>query len=1825
GRLALPAARVPILGPTLQGVARGVTAVELAPGKVLELPFRGAARLAKKAFGREAFSVGGRATDKFTIDHLPSNKELSDAMFKTDTFKRIAQHIPGMRKIAPATTIEEMRATLTAVREVEDAVTQGVLIRTRILDMGQDTKGQSLAYLRELGTTQRIYGVNSGAIASARQVTPRFPGESLALGDIIQAPERYIFRHKNGLEYAKRAQKVTEEIYQLAIQEGIDVKRVGLEPFQEFIHWVVTGRANREGVVEMTRRGSRAVGGVVASMKHRRNETMIEGIKNGYRYANDVETYVATYVDDMFKAIGDKRLGTHLDEVVLRTEGHLPTNPLERLHALYPEQELAWTGVQKQMADLGYALSSVRRAARGEVLPSATVRALERRAPEVAEKLAAAGTDKRKLRALSKSLKTEVDNLRPEWWKAKAIRADKMEIARRPILGEGEGQIRTKAGGTHPMFQNQIYPASIADQASKLLNQEAAQFLKVTAKISATGRLAIAVLDDSVIFIQGLVGLGSHPAISAQAALRSVQALLDPQAFQRYLVKHAATINERTYQGGSQRAVEFWESLGWLTKVAGKIPGGKLIVGQTYGRAQAGWSMYSTVFKDMMWQNNGKNWMRKGQGPEYARLLDRMMGQMSFAQLGVPVNVQSFLTGWVSFAPQYRMATLSYFAQAFKGGMTGAQVRGDLARFVTAATVAYVGFTEATGRKAFLNPFTDGKKFMSIEIDGRWVGPGGAVVSMIRAFADITASALSIGENEPMDFLTMDKWKNPLMRAWFMQSATLPRQISEIATRQDFMGYPLETTEDWALWAAEQVTPIFAQDIFFDRTGVPQSPISVLGNFFGLRTSPETRWEALNKKILSLKAHETVTDYTEEQRERIAGGDSVLSVLDKYQKAEMFSSFADTNPELIEMWGKADYDALVRASVPRKNYETAVTGVRTTAMEGMIAAIDVGIQVDGEDTEWLRNKYNSLMNDYGIGNGIVRDNPEFQDMFDEWNELQEKNIPDAEVFDLAYWDYVETVISPDRTLPNGDFDFDAYKEGLQLWREEWGEDVYQKILKVQEQGKRDVMGAGELAFPEWTIRLWKDRLALNDAGYWELPRQPLKDMTQEDLDEERVPEQYIGMVQAYLAAENDEAREALVEANPLLSKDWRQELRLGSAEEDARLALWGYGGRLQSKEAYNQVVKWAEEMGIPFDQIGIDLPPRQHLDQYFAHNKVVAETSGSSIESRLYLLENPDYLQYLVENNIRTDDLSDESIDALRLRVTFKPDIEAYDSLSNTDSETFIENADAREKKRREILAGNTEFRDARKRIEAYGFGASGTQVEAHVAYSILGDEDAPTANMKLFLLNDKTGYYDLRLAVPKGKSGHLEPLSVTLTRPQEIQEKIWLIDKEFATQDAEWIAIGDKYSKVENATYIAPTEVIVDPLTGKERNKQAAVIADARGKLFAGDEDYRTAVWTRDAYEKGVPERHVGNYVEVSQLAGLGKDRFLRDHNTGPNDYYQTVYHGKDSLQKNTAVDFSMVPDAQYDVIVDRWAEQIDKLLEVSDWLTIKAIVDDTKRQDAIDAARDKIYDAQGNAGLRQDVLRRDAYLKFRGDDIKNATRENVEKYVAYYSLPIKGADQELYLKEHFGFSVVLGIDEPEKHVESYRISVDWELWDRDYEALGDIDSDDYVADSKERAKARDLFLDANPDYAYDSLRRSAFDLEFPDEFIVNFADYYTIIRTKPDNWTTLWKDNRYMADNRSFYKTAKSILGWTTSIDFDEIPAVWFEEDFNNIFEQMTVWDKDSRKFVKDRKARSAYRGKNKAFDDEGVRIGLWEPTKGGRGRGGTSTRAALRGLAR
>lgn len=1551
-KIAKPFLKVPVLGEVMQGAAKTVVVGERAIIEATLLPTT--FRVGKKAVAKIYQAL---KPERYLINSLPSREILRQWLFKNDYFRQIAERIPMLRKLAPMSVVKaELPKILTTHAEIEAVIIQEVGMRTATLSVGQSTKGQAMAYLRELGSTKKFLGVRD-AMCNPKLVRPKFEGESLALGDVVQAPERYFFADKNAFNYCKRAQKLCSEMYELASKEGLEIKKLELEPFEEYVHWVVTGKVDKNGVVEMARRGSRSVGGIPSAMKHRRFEKMIDGLNEGYVYADDLETYVGSYIDDLFKGIADKRFGVGISEAVFRLSkefGALPVLPTDRLMALYPEQAKAWwmrgirvrageiPTIREAVADLGYVMSGVKQIQSGIALKGATLKAIEQRTPELASRIrgvinfkgdrattrkledliwtrmqagktipATLPTERAAVKeyvatlnkeqvktiyqqyaklegadGLMATLRGELEKMMPEWYKARFARQQAMEIVRRPILGRGEGYISTVTGLPHPMFQNQIYPKAIAEQASKLLNDEGWKWMRITAQISGAFRLQIAALDISAGVIQGFVAMFAHPVVAGKAQIKAIETLIFPNVLNRFMVRHSQAIAQRNWYLGEQRAFSFFEQMPLLQKIWGKIPFiGKPILGQTYGRTEAAFSMWSTYYKTTMWEVQSAKWIKAGQGREFARYLDRITGMMSFNQLGMPANTRNFLKGWVFFAPEYRVSVLSYFADAFKGGMTGTMVRTDIAKMVSAATIMYVAFCKATDNPIYLDPYKDGKKFMSINIDEHWVGLGSAVVSLIRAFVDITASLIGAGENEPMDLLTAEKWKNPIIRAFVGQSAVLPQILTELITRRDYLGYPLGNPIDdpdawvnWAKWAGEQVTPIWLQDILFDKSGVGWTPISALAEFVGLRTSPQTRWETMDDKLRAEKVWEAVSDLSDEQRQAIEDGGHILSVLAKHQKYEVWDAY----PELISFYEEAQADALLRASPMVQDYTRGMKQAQDELVANLNKALNIGVLVDGENTRYLRKRYEKNVGDYGIVVDAIRTDDRFQPLIQEWEEAREERKLEAELIDLAYWDYIEKVVAPDRETDAGDFDFEEYQEALAEWREYWGEEIYEKILYIIEHNKKAIED-----YPEWAIKLWQDKLSITNAGYWDLPIKPIYQFDEKDKADELVPEEYLSLWEQYNRLTTDEQREVFKEAHPDFARDWRAEFRAASPEQDAMLALWGYGGKLQTKEAYDLATKWAGELGIPLEQVGLGLPPQHLINPYFEHLKLVSLTSGSSPDVKLFKLKNPEYLSFGV-TQYGWDDLKGEVIEALQIRVDFKEQIAEYKSFGDEKSEAFIEDDAERREKREQYYASNPNFRDGMRRLEVFETGIKDLAViDANVEYGKLVDKySSASAEAKLWR------YHNEALET-WGTSTELR--GTDAWKALEIEKvPIWEIDKQYRKEDNAYQAILDKYT---------------------DAKEQSVAIA----QFLAKNEEYAKARRVREGYGMGWTDTTlIDNYVEYMSLPtkGFWQERYLK-----ANQGLYDALKEQDRFKLDFAeVKWDEIPVQLYDELYDRW-----------------------------------------------------------------------------------------------------------------------------------------------------------------------------------------------------------------------------------------------------------------------------------------------------------------
>jgi len=904
-----------------------------------------------------------------------------------------------------------------------------------------------------------------------------------------------------------------------------------------------------------------------------------------------------------------------------------------------------------------------------------------------------AAARKTELEALRKEVKALTEARKAPYWQARTEKALKMEQVRRPEIGEGY-IMQPFAGG-------RIFKQEFIDSFNKFFGHDVGlPSLQVTSDIAGVLRITKAALDFSFMAIQGMPSFGLahayllfNPAIGVKlmgAWYRtfgeSIGAFFNPGVMARFMEKESAIAGQRISFGGSARAVYFWEEMArtagrgrvarWSEMALNKIPL------SPYERAEIAWFAGGEMVRDRFWRILSPKAIAKGQEFDLARTLDRITGITDSKSLGVPLTIRQLEQTFAWFAPNYTRACLTVLADIFRGGMTGAEARKAIGGMIAAGAGIYTGTQYAIstiqgkshedawnavneGFCVYQDPVTGewewkpSARFMTLKIGNYNMGFGGFWYGLLRLAGNIMATVDEVGERERIDLIrimkngSINKRDNPFIYWWYCRASPLFGSGFELASGKDFLGYPIESPWEYARYIMTRFEPIWAeQGLNWMIPGmardneVPEGlarEALVPAELMGLRTFPESTWVSFYDKVNEYIKRIPKEELDEKQLEAWREGKLEWRHLTDMQKTNLLSRY----PDLEELYGEAQSDSAVRNSPHWKAYEERTDEERRIYQE----RIDELTQqlLRGEiDTREYREKAGEAGQNYGSIIEAIQRDPNYAEIYDFFDKKEAEGDKYGFYDDIAL-DWFETHVfyAEDLIDSKGDYDWDERDRRIDEGIEIFGQDTYERILTMRSQ-RKELKGVN----PVW-IRKSADTEKLG-RGYWRLPYKPIMEMDEEDEAEGNIPEEYKALWKHAQTLEGA-ALDAFVEAHPELSKDWRAEHRLENPEEDARLALWGYGGKLQTMEAYNLVVKWAEELGIPLEQLGMGLPPKSLIKNYFDHNKIVADTSGNSIESKLYLLtEGKTLLDWYIDQGIRTDDLSDENADELTLRVKLK-------------------------------------------------------------------------------------------------------------------------------------------------------------------------------------------------------------------------------------------------------------------------------------------------------------------------------------------------------------------------------------------------------------------------------------------------------------------------------------------------------------------------------------------------------------------------------------------
>jgi len=887
---------------------------------------------------------------------------------------------------------------------------------------------------------------------------------------------------------------------------------------------------------------------------------------------------------------------------------------------------------------------------------------------KVAYELPPVKTGAERLAALN-SLKLEAKALkearRGPFWQAKSEKALEMEKIRQP--GIEHGYIM------QPMFGGRLYDREFIDVVNMWFGHKSGlKALRFTSDLAGILRITKAALDFSWQAIQGMPSFGLahaylliNPPIGVKLMGQwyrgfwySVNSFFRPEVFYKMMKgKFGKLSTERIGFGGSSQAIDYFEVLGAKTGFGGfGAKALRRIPLDPFGRAEVAWLSGGEYVRNTFWEILAPSAIKRGQEFQLVRFLDRMTGIIDTAGMGVPQLTRQLESSFMWFAPRYTRACASVLASIFRGGYTGQMARKALGGMVSAGVLYYsalqYGLATLEGKShddawdsvlegfgVVQDPITKewgwkpSARFMTIKIGNYYMGLGSFWYGLLRLSGNIMATVNEVGDREIIDFIKIIKngsvnRDNPFVYWWFTRTSPVTSNIVQLAEHRDFLGYPIESVDEYLMHIAKMFEPIWLEQgvnplVFPSWSTDAEIPeglarqLIIPAELFGLRTFPESGWVRFYDK-----AKEYIPSMPREELDEAQIGawrDDKLewAHLTDVQKMNLLARYSDLNDLYIE----AQADSAVRDSGIWGQWQEVMAESKEIYYDRINQL--TGQLIMGEiDTREYRDMAGEAGQMYGVSLETIERDPTYSDIYNYFAKKEEEEDKYGFLDDIAMAEYSSRILfAEDMVDIDGNYDWDERDRRISDFIEKWGLATYERILKYYEEKKR-IEGLNEV----WLRKAHDTELIGRD--YWDLPWKPIIDISLSS----DVPAPYLPLWQTYISLKTDEEREAFIVKHPDFTRDWRTEYRIANSNIDAMLALWGYGGNLQSAEAYNLVEKWGAELGIPLDQMGLGLPPRNLVKNYFEYKAISAEHGGNSREAKGYRYDNPEFDEWGQEN-----------------------------------------------------------------------------------------------------------------------------------------------------------------------------------------------------------------------------------------------------------------------------------------------------------------------------------------------------------------------------------------------------------------------------------------------------------------------------------------------------------------------------------------------------------------------------------------------------------------
>ena len=443
-----------------------------------------------------------------------------------------------------------------------------------------------------------------------------------------------------------------------------------------------------------------------------------------------------------------------------------------------------------------------------------------------------------------------------------------------------------------PFFSRAGFEGDEAKQALDMLKKELAPgpaggfttALQAVNKANAVARFFTLAGDVSPFMIQLLYTVGTNPVAFGKAMRGFGEAFMDPNFHDKYIAKHADTLNLHDSLISTRQGSEFTEAVdrgGWLAEVADR-PGPMGGVVQGFNVYRGGLAMFQRGFNAALdvagvEMAEGLEHLARAADGSFDRaklkeidgFVNEIRGLASSARLGVSPSMRELET-FLMLAPRYNRAIAALLwdtARGIAGTGRDQSLRTKLARDGMGKAVAGLSALNVAITTAHYTANTDRDKwsmegwrdaiedhlvptssnFFTWDVLGRNIGPGTKVRSVLQLLA---RSAI-----DPMDLTKGFGMENPLVRFLRGSSAPAISKGVDLLSGYNYIGEPTrgevgslrDGNAVLPKIVAPNFFPIWAQAVILEG-GTPQERLlGGVAEFFGGRGYPLTRTQELQK------------------------------------------------------------------------------------------------------------------------------------------------------------------------------------------------------------------------------------------------------------------------------------------------------------------------------------------------------------------------------------------------------------------------------------------------------------------------------------------------------------------------------------------------------------------------------------------------------------------------------------------------------------------------------------------------------------------------------------------------------------------------------------------------------------------------------------------------------------------------------------------------------------------------------------------------------------------------------------------------------------------